>query len=364
MINCHHHQLAYVNGLPPLTAGIKKSPHDFMVDEQLSFSLEGEGTHDYLLIRKVQLNTEDVVSRLSKHAQVKPVAIGYAGLKDKNAITSQWFSVNLAGKKQPDWQLMNDDQLQVIEVQKHSRKLKRGAIKSNRFQLTLRNFEGARDDLEHRINRIRQHGVPNYFGEQRFGRSDANLRKAAKLFAGEINVKNHHQRGLYLSAARSYLFNQVLSKRVAEGTWSTVLAGEACILDGSNSFFVPEGVVTASIEEPVDGADVAPCPDTSPETLMQRLEHWDIHPSGPLWGAGELPTLAAVNAMEEQVASTFSSLSDGLVRAGLKQQRRSLRMQVHALQWEMTGSDVFLTFDLASGSYATVVLREIVQGTG
>ncbi|NOZ52881.1 MAG: tRNA pseudouridine(13) synthase TruD [Gammaproteobacteria bacterium] len=343
MFNSHYQQLAYANSVPLLTAGIKSSPHDFQVDEYLSFELDGQGTHDYLLIRKQHLNTEEVVSCLSKHARVKPVAIGYAGLKDKNAITSQWFSVNLAGKKQPDWQALNNDQLQVVTVQKHSRKLKRGAIKNNRFQVILRNLTGDRSSLESRINNIQQTGVPNYFGEQRFGRSDANLKKALKLFANKVTVKNNHQRGLYLSAARSYLFNQVLSRRVAEGSWNNILAGEACVLDGSNSFFVSDCITSVD------------------EAIMQRLAHWDLHPSGPLWGAGDLPTAGIARALEEQVMRDYAALCNGLAEAGLKQQRRSLRLNVQSLQWETLENNILLKFDLVSGSYATVVIREIVQ---
>jgi len=365
MLHCHHQQLAYANGAPSLVAGIKKSPQDFQVDEQLSFELEDEGTHDYLLIRKQQLNTEDVVSRLSKHAQVKSVAIGYAGLKDKNAMTSQWFSVNLAGKKQPDWQTLNNEYLQVVEVRQHTRKLKRGAIKYNRFQLRLSDLVGDRDHLEQRLTIIQQQGIPNYFGEQRFGRSDANLKKVAKLFAGEITVKNHHQRGLYLSAARSFLFNQVLSQRVTDGTWNNVLAGEACILDGSNSYFVAtDSATTTPIAQHSIETGLQPERQTNPETTAQRLAQWDIHPSGPLWGAGELPTLGVVNVLESQVVSAFDTLCDGLARAGLKQQRRALRVQVQALQWEMVGNDVLLAFNLVSGCYATSVLREIVRDAG
>lgn len=338
----HCAQLARANCDPLFPARFRTAAADFIVDETLSFALAGEGEHVYLQIRKTLLNTEEVAQQIARLAGVKLRDVSYAGLKDRNAITSQWFSIYLPGKqhelKQPDWNLLESDALQVIQHTRHQQKLRRGAIDTNRFEIVLREVGGEQQAVEHGLLRIKQQGVPNYFGEQRFGRGESNIQKARDMLSGKFKVKSRHQSGLYLSAARSLLFNLVLSHRVEHSCWNMAIAGDAMVLEGSHSFFV------------IDEVD---------DTILQRVLEFDIHPSGPLWGGGELAVKAEARDLETEILSAEKRLCEGLEKQGLKQQRRALRVLVPDLSYEWLEPDTLrMCFSLSSGSYATAVLRE------
>ncbi len=330
--------LQYVNHRPLVTGVIRSTADDFQVDEDLGFEPAGRGEHILLQIRKRHLNTEAVARQLAKLAAVKLVDVGYAGLKDRMASTSQWFTVNLAGKPEPDWTVLASDDLQFITVARHDRKLRRGALQGNRFALVVRNLQGDVVDMEQRLTRISQQGVPNYFGDQRFGH--ANLEHATAMFEGQLRVKDRHQRGLYLSSIRSELFNRVLSHRVAVNNWNCAVDGDVMMLNGTHSIF-PVMQVDAEIE--------------------QRVMQHDIHPTGPLWGRGELRTCLWARQMEESVLQECNVWRNGLEQAELDQQRRALRLKVNDLNWNLLSSgELHLQFSLPPGSYATMVLREIV----
>jgi len=332
---------SYVLGAPPATAVLRTTPEDFEVHEVLGFEPDAAGDHALLLIQKRNTNTEWLARNLAKFAGVKQVDVGYGGLKDRNAVTSQWFSVNLSGKTEPDWTQLESADTHVLRVTRNRRKLKRGAHHGNRFVITLRDVSGDASELEARLHAIRDHGVPNYFGEQRFGIDANNIELARALFAGEIQVGDRHRRGLYLSAARSWLFNAVLSRRVTDQRWNSALPGDALMLDGTHSFFVA---------------------DVIDETLLQRLHSGDVHPTGPLWGRGEPPVRAAARALEDNVLRDYALFRTGLEQAGLDQERRALRLRVEQLNWQF-GPDrsLRLEFMLPSGAYATTVLRELVD---
>jgi len=322
----------------PLVRGVlRATPEDFQVVEQLNFTPDHAGTHALLRIRKRGANTEWVARRLAALAGVKRHAIGYAGLKDRHAETAQWFSVDLAGKAEPEWTSLEGDEIAILEVTRHGRKLRQGAVKENAFDITLRDIDGDTDKLEVHLQRIARHGVPNYFGEQRFGRD--NLSRAQAMFQGKIKVTERFKRGIYLSAARALLFNKVLARRVLDGTWNRIIRGDAVMLQGSNSFFIHE-------------AD-----DTS---LKERLQQGDIHPSGPLWGRGEPPCQCNAAALEYEALIDDEMWRKGLEEAGLRQQRRPLRVIPRELTWSpTTGKVLQIHFILPAGSYATCTLREI-----
>lgn len=336
----HCSQLARANSGPVFPCRLRSSTSDFKVDEVLTFDLTGEGEHVYLHIRKTGLNTEDVAKQITRLTGVKPRDVSYAGLKDRNAVTSQWFSVYLPGKLQlqPAWQQLESDSLQILHITRHRQKLRRGAIKANQFVLVLREVRGEQQAVEQCLQRLHLYGVPNYFGEQRFGVGEANIQKAHDMLTGKLKVKSRHQRSLYLSAARSLLFNLVLSARVKRGNWNQAITGDAMMLDGSHSFFV------------IDALD---------ETIQQRVMDFDIHPTGPLWGSGELVVHADARQMELTMLQNELEIRNGLERAGVEQQRRALRVRVQDLQHEWLADDTLqLRFSLESGAYATSVLRE------
>lgn len=333
--------LAYSNGGPLCTATLRAKPEDFVVIEELPFSPAGEGEHLFVRIRKRNSNTEWVARQLARYCDVHPRDIGYAGLKDRAAVTTQWFSVHLPGKPDPDWQAFDCEDFQVLEYKRHNRKLKSGALKQNFFRITLRDVDAANDVLLERLQTIQRRGVPNYFGEQRFGRDGENLEKATAMFQGKLREKNHHRRGMYLSAARSHLFNLVLSSRVDQGTWDQAIAGDCYVLNGSHSFF---------------------CSNEVTEEIRRRITAMDIHPSGPLWGRGELGVTGECLQLEEAVLGGMDSWKSGLEKAGLKQERRALRLPVPGLEWKVPEPGVLeLEFALPAGCYATSVLREIVH---
>ena len=327
---------------PPAASGRRRAaPEDFQVREVMSFTLDGDGEHVWLWVRKRAANTDWVARRLAQRAGVSPGAVSYAGLKDRHAVTEQWFSVHLPGQADPDWATDPDPDFTVLNAVRHSRKLRRGALRGNAFRLIVRELDGDPAELTERFQRIVATGVPHYFGEQRFGREGGNRERAEALLSGRERVRDRHQRGLYLSAARAELFNAVLARRVAAGTWNAALPGEALMLAGSHSHFAAEEV---------------------DETLRQRVATFDLHPTGPLWGAGELRSSGSVRELEEEVAATLPIFRDGLAAAGLTQERRALRLMVQDAMLEFPAPGVAaLSFTLPAGAYATTVLREWVE---
>ncbi|HAS81170.1 MAG TPA: tRNA pseudouridine(13) synthase TruD [Verrucomicrobia bacterium] len=332
--------LPYIDGQPPIQGRLRTAPEDFQVREELDFTLDGAGEHVWLWVRKRGANTDWVAKRLAERAGIPASAVSYAGLKDRHAVTEQWFSVHLPGKADPDWETNPHPDFTVLNAVRHSRKLRRGTLSGNAFRITVRDLEGDPAELAARLERVAADGVPNYFGEQRFGRDAGNLERAAAMFSGREKVRDRHQRGLYLSAARSALFNAVLAQRVAEGSWNRALPGEVLMLAGSHSIFT------------VDDID---------EIINQRVAAFDVHPTGPLWGAGELRSSGPVRELEEAATATWPIFRDGLAAAGLTQERRALRLMVGEAKLEcLEPRTAILDFRLPAGAYATTVLRELL----
>lgn len=332
--------LPHAFGTPKLRGVIRATPEDFRVTEILPFEPAGEGEHVMLHIEKRNTNTDWLAGQLARLAGVPKRDVSYAGLKDRNAVTRQWFSVGLAGRPEPDWRQLDIEGVQVLQSVRHRRKLRRGALQGNRFRIVVRELAGELDQLLPRLEQIRQQGVPNYFGAQRFGRNGSNLQRAREMFQGR-RIRDRNTRSLYLSAARSWLFNELLAQRVTAGNWNRALPGEALLLAGSNSFFV-----AASIDAEIG----------------QRLAKFDIHPSGPLWGRGSLASQDQVRLLEQSLATAHPELCRGLEQAGLEQARRALRLVVPDLVAEpdMATASLTLDFQLPPGSYATTVLRELI----
>ena len=334
------HALAYAHGKPAATGQLRRVAEDFCVTEIPLLEPDGEGEHVWLWIRKRNENTPRVAEQLARFAAVQPRQVSYAGLKDRHAVTEQWFSVQLPGRDAPDWEALNSESLTVLRHARHSRKLRRGALQGNRFRITLRDIEADNDDLEKRLTLISAAGVPNYFGEQRFGRDAGNLQTALQLFANPRRRMARNRRSLALSAARSLLFNQVLSRRVHAACWNVPIDGDAMQLSGSHSFFIAESIDAE---------------------LLARVHSKDVHPTGPLHGRGETPVQGACRQLEYAVLAGHADWCTGLEAAGLKQDRRALRLMVEDLRWQRTATaDLLLEFSLPPGAYATCVLRELL----
>lgn len=328
-------------GDPVADGRLRRTPEDFQVSEIPLLEPEGNGEHIWLLVRKRLLNTAEVAAQLARCARVPLRDVGYAGLKDRLAVTEQWFSVHLPGGTTPDWSTIESADIDILRVARHSRKLRRGTLRGNRFRILVRDLVADSALLRQRLEQIAAEGVPNYFGEQRFGRDGSNLRTAERLFRNPRIRLSRHQRGLALSAARSLLFNAVLCRRVGAGSWNRALPGDALQLQGSHSYFVATGVDAE---------------------LQQRVADFDVHPTGPLHGRGVAPVAGEALALESGVLAGYPDWLAGLETAGLKQERRALRLPVANLAWQQPAADTLcLAFSLPAGAYATSVLRELLS---
>jgi tRNA pseudouridine13 synthase len=326
------------HGPPVARATLRAQPEDFEVEEDPGFAPSGSGQHLLLKVRKRNANTLWVARQLAAAAGCRAADVGYAGLKDRRSIAVQWFSV-----PQPraplSWAEVRTEEFEVLESHAHARKLPRGALAGNRFSVRLRVAHGDGRQLaaalEPRLAAIGRRGVPNYFGPQRFGREGANLAAAQ----GPEGL-GREQRGFALSAARALVFNAVLAARVTGDSWERLLPGDLAALDGRGSIFA------------------VPAPDA---TLTARCAQLEIHPTGPLWGAGDPPTAGAVLALEQQVGRELAPYCAQCARAGMRQERRSLRLAVRGLSCEPESDAVVVRFRLARGSFATAVLRELIE---
>ncbi len=324
------------HGDPCCNGVIRSVPDDFQVDEELGFELSGSGEHYFLQIRKRGENTQWLVKQLARIAGVRPHDVGYAGLKDRHANTTQWFSVWLPGKSEPEWQQLETSQIEILQIQRHSRKLKRGSHQANRFNIRIRQLQSC-GDVEERLQRVKAQGVPNYYGEQRFGHHGGNLEQAGRLFSGEIRVKDRQRRGLYLSAARSYLFNKIVAARIEKNCFDQYLDGDRLMIEGTSNLSA----------------------ESDPKQLQPLLESLQLHPSAPLYGRGRSLVEAESLALETDILAENKSWCDGLEAAGLKPERRSVRLLIPDLSWSYPEPEILqLSFALPPGAFATSVLRE------
>lgn len=331
--------LAYAYGQPVSSGTIKTSPDDFKVNEILGFELTGEGEHLFLYIEKRGLNTEELVKSLARTLEKPEKSISYAGLKDRQALTRQWLCVHSLNEDILNANKLQGDGWRVIDSKRHLKKLKTGALQANAFEVIIREIDEA-SDLEGRLMQIQQGGVPNYFGSQRFGHQGQNLEKARRMLTEGYKIRDRFLRGIYYSAARSFLFNAILSERVKEENWNQALAGDVMQLAGTHSIF--------SITEP-------------DEQIINRVQAFDISPAAPLWGRGEERASLESLCLQQKVLSPYQSWCTGLESQGLERAWRAQRLLLKHLAWEWQDNVLKLSFELTSGSYATSVLRELVR---
>jgi tRNA pseudouridine13 synthase len=302
---------ARAHGQPLCSGKIRDQLEDYQVVEIPSYEITGQGEHSLLHIRKRGANTGWVANQIARFAGVRSIDVGFAGRKDRQADTTQWFSCWLPGRSDPDWQVFNADGVEILAVRRHDRKLKKGALKANRFTIVVRDLscgESGHAAVAERLETIKAEGVPNYFGEQRFGRAMNNLLFADRLLKGEIRVKDRQKKGLYLSAARSYLFNSSLADRVRDSSWC-------------------------------------------------RRKESGGSPIGSLFGIGEFDSPS-----ERQIEEQMSEWCEALVKLRMKRSYRALIMEPEYFSWEFVAPDcVKLEFELARGCYATSLLREFVD---
>ena len=330
--------LAYLQKTPPKqTALLKAECADFVVKEQLGYDMSGDGEFVALKVRKTDCNTLFVGEQLAKFAGISARNMSYAGLKDRKAVTEQWFSLQMPGQPTPDFSQFSLEGVEILEVTRHQRKIRIGSLQGNHFEILLRNAEET-DELKVRLDFLAKNGFPNYFTEQRFGRDGNNLTQALRWANGEINVKDRNKRSFYLSAARSEIFNLIVAKRIELGLAQQVLNGDILQLNGSHSWFV--------VDESEDLAQ-----------LQQRLAQQDVLLTAPLISEEEKSAVDFENEIFAQHQALFPLMRQERMKAA----RRPILMQPQQFQWQFEPNGLRLKFYLPAGSYATALIRELVN---
>ena len=309
LFNLH---FAYAYGESPAVARFRVKVDDFQVDEDLGFVATGDGEHIYLQVKKTGQNTDWLAKQLASFAGVKANDVGYCGRKDRHAVCSQWFSVYQARAEIERFQHFTIPGVSVLKVTRHSHKLRLGQHAANRFRIVLRDVENI-DALMQRVPIVKQ-GVPNYFGEQRFGHDGNNLHDGLQWLKGKKHIRDKKQRGLILSALRAYVFNTVLSERVLQNNWQQTLAGDTTT----------------------------------------------VRATGPLWGRGRTLVQGETAELEQLALTEFAELCHFLEHCGLQQERRALACAPRDFQIGQNDNNIQLDFLLGSGEFATTVLRELV----
>ena len=330
--------LAYLQKTPPKqTALLKTECADFVVKEQLGYDMSGDGEFVVVKVRKTDCNTLFVGEQLAKFAGISARNMSYAGLKDRKAVTEQWFSLQMPGQPTPDFSQFSLEGVEILEVTRHQRKIRIGSLQGNHFEILLRNAEET-DELKVRLDFLAKNGFPNYFTEQRFGRDGNNLTQALRWANGEIKVKDRNKRSFYLSAARSEVINLIVAKRIELGLAQQVLNGDVLQLNGSHSWFVAD-----------ESEDLT--------QLQQRLIQQDILLTAPLIGEEDK---SAVD-FENEIFAQHQALFDLMRQERMKAARRPILMQPQQFQWQFEPNGLRLKFYLPAGSYATALARELVN---
>ncbi|WP_033577321.1 tRNA pseudouridine(13) synthase TruD [Dickeya chrysanthemi] len=335
--------LFWLHGEPVATGILKASPDDFFVAEDLGFTADGDGEHVLVRLRKRGCNTVFVAEALAKFAGIPARSVSYAGLKDRHAVTEQWFCLHLPGKVDPEWSAFALEGCEILEAQRHRRKLRIGALRGNHFSLVLREISN-RPDVENRLALIAARGVPNYFGSQRFGHDGNNLEQARRWASNEIRVKERSKRSFYLSAVRSELFNQIASARLATYGATQVLMGDALQLTGRGSWFV------------VKPDDVQASAD-----VQSRVNAGELQITAALPGQEEPGVQAQALAFEQLCLQEQSLLLSLLTRERVESARRAIMLYPQEMRWSwQDDATLALHFWLPAGCFATSVVRELL----
>ena len=330
-------ELAYLKTAPKQTALLKAECADFVVKENLGYSMAGEGEFVAVRVRKTDANTLFVGEKLAQFAGISARNMSYAGLKDRRAVTEQWFSLQMPGKTTPDFGDFQLEGIEILEVTRHNRKIRTGSLDGNYFEILLRDAMET-DDLKVRLENLSKFGFPNYFTEQRFGRDGHNLTQALRWAKGEIQVKDRKKRSFYLSAARSEVFNLVVSERLKQGVANRVLPNDIVQLSGSHSWFVADEKEDLNV-------------------LQLRLEQGDLQLTAPLIGETAQPACS----LENDIVQQHQDIVNLMKQERLKPTRRPLLMKPKDFNWQFEQAGLRLKFYLPAGSYATALVRELVN---
>lgn len=336
--------LTYLHGKPQGHGLLKANPEDFLVVEDLGFAPDGEGEHVLVRILKNGCNTRFVADALAKFLKIHAREVSFAGQKDKHAVTEQWLCARVPGKEMPDLSKFELEGCQVLEYARHKRKLRLGALKGNQFTIILREVSH-REDVDARLQALNALGVPNYFGAQRFGIGGSNLQGARRWAESGAPVRDRNKRSFWLSAARSALFNQLVSARLQKPEFNQVVDGDALQLAGRGSWFVAT-------------------PEDMPG-LQTRVDARELMITASMPGSGDWGTQREALAFEHQQLAEETALQSLLVREKVEAARRAMLLYPQQLEWNWWDDvTVELRFWLPAGSFATSVVRELINTTG
>ncbi|EOB9996263.1 tRNA pseudouridine(13) synthase TruD [Cronobacter sakazakii] len=331
--------LRWLHGQPQGQGRLKASPTDFQVVEDLGFAPDGDGEHLLVRIRKTGCNTRAVADALAKFLGIAAREVSFAGQKDKYAVTEQWLCARLPGKEMPAMRAFTLEGCEVLEFARHRRKLRLGALKGNRFSLVLRDITH-RDEIEQRLSLISEKGVPNYFGPQRFGRGGSNIYQAKRWAQTGQPPRERNKRGFALSAARSLMFNTLVSERLQRFGVNQVMDGDALQLAGRGSWFV------ATPEELTD--------------LQARVDSSELLITAALPGSGDWGTQRAALTFEQTTLADETELLTLLTREKVEAARRAMLLFPRELRWQwQDDATLEVSFWLPAGSFATSVIREL-----
>lgn len=335
-------KLAYPYGAALINGLVKDRASDFKVTEELGFQPAGEGEHLFLFIEKSMMTTHELIERVADDFSIKPRDVGYCGLKDKLAVTRQWLSLYLPGQMH-SLKLPGISDYRLLDHKWHSKKLRPGTHRSNHFEVIVRNVESMPETTRHQLDMIQQQGMANYFGEQRFGRQADNVEQALSAFGNPRRARklSRSKKSLYLSALRSFLFNQVLSRRIEQGIWDKPVAGDVFMLSGSQSIFY----------EPIN------------DELLERYNCQDISSTISLYGAGNRILQSQALEIEDAVLAEFEAIGQCLLQAKAKLQMRAARVAVVDLgvEFDQIERSLYLEVRLPRGSYFTTLLEHFID---
>lgn len=324
--------------LPGIGGLLKQQLEDFQVEEIPAYLPSGEGDHLYLWIEKHDMGAEFFLRQIAQRLEIPTGEIGTAGNKDRRAVTRQWVSVPV--KAEPKLSQLEGDGIKVLQVSKHTNKLRLGHLHGNRFEIVVREVSQT-ESLPAIIDQINQTGLPNYYGQQRFGRDQETLHSGWRMLHGERLKLNPFVRKLSLSAVQSALFNRYLSDRMEDDLLRQVLPGDVMGKWPAGGMFVAEDIAAE----------------------QTRLLNREIIPMGPMYGSRMRAAMHQAHEREMALLQKQQLTLDQFDQGGrlLEGTRRHNFVYVDELQWRANESSITLNFRLPAGSYATVFLAEIMK---
>jgi tRNA pseudouridine13 synthase len=338
--------LPYATPELPGVGGIAKVvPEDFEVEELPAYLPSGAGEHLYLWVEKRGRNTPEVARAVATALGVSDRQVGYAGLKDRQAVTRQWLSVQTPATPAE----LAGEGFRVLQIARHGNKLRVGHSKGNRFTVLLRGATGA-DNARAVLATLARRGSPNWFGAQRFGRDGDNAQLGLALLGRGDHPslakarRDRFLRRLALSALQSELFNRVLALRLRESALDRAELGDQLQLgeDGRGPLFLCE----------------------APEIDGPRVAAFEVSPTGPMFGP-RMKESGGLQAQREARVLAVAELSAGAFAAGGDETagtRRPLRIRPWEPRVEEAPEGLRLSFGLPRGAYATALLREVTKG--